>query len=156
MLIPHHSPIVFFDAAALVSAAGSPLGGAAAILDLHRKRHITVAISDSVRTEAERNAARKLRGVSAPALRSMIDNLSLRFIVTPAIEGFPFPRINEKDRHVYAGALLAHADYIVTHDRALIAEINAQGGVRALTPGDFLQQVAPTLVAENGDSSAEV
>lgn len=73
----------------------------------------------------------------------------MRTVPTPAIEPLDFPFINEKDRHVYAVALLAGADYVITHDRALIAEINAQGDVRALTPGDFLQQIMPMLLQKD-------
>jgi hypothetical protein len=42
--------------------------------------------------------------------------------------------------------MAANVTYIITHDRALIREINQQGGVLAMTPGDFLQQIVPHLL----------
>ncbi len=113
------------------------------------KGHLAAVISDAVQSEAERNVERKLRGVSVRALRSMVDRLHIHVVIMPNAVLDNFPAINEKDRHVYAAALRAGADYIVTHDRALIAEITSQGGVRALTPGDSLQQVAPSLLRAN-------
>ena len=88
-------------------------------------------------------------------MAAFAERLGLQVIETPSIGPEDHQLINAKDRNVYAAALLAGADYVITHDRALIAEINAQGGVRALTPGEFLQQIAPALLAADDSSSVE-
>jgi rRNA-processing protein FCF1 len=110
-----------------------------------RKGTVLGILSDSVQLEAERNVEKKSGAAAITRLALIIATGGLRVIETPSFQPSAFVHVNSKDKHVYAAAMAANVTYIITHDRALIREINQQGGVLAMTPGDFLQQVVPQL-----------
>jgi predicted nucleic acid-binding protein len=56
-----------------------------------------------------------------------------------------YPDINPKDEHVVAAALAIGADYLLTLDQLLAAEINGSGlPIRAISPREFIQTLLPT------------
>lgn len=128
-----------------MSAVGSPSGGAAAIIELCERGLVEAVVSDSVVEEAERNVAKKVKRVSVHALHEIIQLARVRIIKLRDLALVEASSINDKDKHVYVAAMSIQVDYVITHDRALIREITQQGGVIAMTPGDFLQQVGPHL-----------
>ncbi len=52
--------------------------------------------------------------------------------------------VGEKDEHVLAGATSSGADFLISLDRPLIEAVeNANLDLKALTPGDFIQEFLP-------------
>jgi predicted nucleic acid-binding protein len=96
--------------------------------------------------EAERNIARKIKRAPALALHELIRLAGIRVIKLGDTSLSEAASVNDKDKHVYAAAMSVQADYVITHDRTLIREVNRQGGVLAMTPRDFLQQIVPHLL----------
>ena len=53
--------------------------------------------------------------------------------------------VTQKDEHVLAAALACGAPFLVTLDRPLAEGVNrASLGIRAVTPGEFIQEALPT------------
>lgn len=138
--------LLFFDAASLIAAAGSPTGGSGFLLSVCQAGFLKACSSPSVLVEAERNIRAKL-----PA--AALATYHLQLAATPLILVSPPPRgiiqqhepIFGKDAHVVASSLAAQAAYLLTLDRPLIQKIEEAGLVlTALTPGDFIQTVLPT------------
>jgi hypothetical protein len=114
-------------------------------LEICRRGWLQAAVSHQVLLEAERNLAAK----SPAALRRYHMLLADTPWILAAVPA-PLPTagwatvVNPKDQHVVAAALGVAADYLLTLDRALLAEV-AQAGLRlvALDPGSFIKTVLP-------------
>ncbi len=139
--------LLFFDASCLIAAVGSPAGGSGFLLSLCRRGLLAGAASHPVLLEAERNIADKL-GIDALArFHHLLLTTPLAVIPVPthADRRRYWPAINEKDDHVVAAAIAAHAPFLVTLDKGLAAEVNGAGlPIAALSPGDFIRGLLPT------------
>jgi predicted nucleic acid-binding protein len=142
-----HQTLLFFDAACLIAAAGSPTGGSGFLLPLCARHLLRGAVSQPVLLEAERNVREKL-GPEA------LERYHRLLVLTP-LAVIPLPPqaqlvrcaslVGEKDAHVLAAASAAAAPFLVTLDRPLAERINlAELGLRALAPGDFITMELPS------------
>ncbi|HZQ37540.1 MAG TPA: PIN domain-containing protein [Dehalococcoidia bacterium] len=132
--------IVFFDASALFAAALSPTGGAGLILSVCERGLLAVTTSQAVLEETERDLEVKRPGPAWYRLSRRIANRALRVLPTPSAADH-HPAINRKDAHVYAAAIAASSEYLITLDRELIREVNAIVSTpMALLPGEFITQ----------------
>lgn len=138
--------LIFFDASCLIAAAGSPSGGSGFVLSLCGRYLLRGAVSPPVLVEAERNVRQKLGPEPLERYHRLI-------VVTPLLlASSPSPRqlarcqpiVGAKDAHVLAAALASRAPYLLTLDRRLAERINqANLGIRALSPGEFITTVLP-------------
>jgi len=56
-------------------------------------------------------------------------------------------KVNRKDVHVLAAALVVKAPYLLSLDKGLIVEVNqANLGIQAIAPGDFIKEILPSHV----------
>lgn len=143
-----HSTLLFFDASALIAAAGSPRGGSGFLLELCQRGFLKAAVSHPVLVEAERNVREKLKN-HTHALPNYFELL----IHTPfEIASVPLRRdraryvraAGEKDEHVLAAAVASGAPFLVTLDQPLETSVNAEDfGLRALPPGAFIKNYLP-------------
>ncbi len=135
--------IVLFDGACLVAAAGSPTGGSGFLLRLCSRGYLTAAASLSILAEADKNVRGKLGDLAALRYERLLNSVDLLRVRG---SGRPVPAVvNEKDRHVLAAALDAHANLILTLDRPFASEVAASGvGVTAVTPAQFIHTELPT------------
>jgi predicted nucleic acid-binding protein len=141
------STLLFFDASCLIAAAGSPLGGSGFLLSLCAHELLTGTVSQIVLLEAEHNIQTKLSTQVLGQYHDLLQMIPLSVAPVPSL-AFEEPWaeiINPKDLHVIAAALAVGADYLLTLDQKLIAEVNhADLSLRALTPGDFIRTILPT------------
>jgi predicted nucleic acid-binding protein len=139
--------LVFFDAACLIAAAGSPTGGSGFLLSLCAKGHLQAVVSTYVLAEATRNIQARMKAEAWANYQTLLTTVP--FVMAPVPAPLPtLPPINAKDVHVVAAAIAASAAYLLTLDKGLLAEaILAQLTFPALMPGDFIKAVLPTHVA---------
>ncbi|HLZ72651.1 MAG TPA: PIN domain-containing protein [Dehalococcoidia bacterium] len=137
-MIVDRTTVVFFDASALFAAALSPTGGAALILSVCERGLLIGTASQGVLDETERDLENKRPGPAWYRLSQRITSGAIR-VPTEPTGGGEYPAINQKDAHVYAAAVAAGSDYLITLDRGLIREANtAAKRPLALLPGDFI------------------
>ncbi len=138
------STLLFIDAAALIAASGRVNGGSGFILSLIERGLLRGAVSIPVLSEAERNIRMKLRPAALDTYFQLLTRISWLITEVPSsehVEQYPH-HITKKDVHVVAAALAAHASYLITLDRRLLAAVNAAGfPILAITPGDFIRTV---------------
>jgi predicted nucleic acid-binding protein len=141
--------LVFFDSSCLIAAAGSPSGGSGFLLSLCARGFLKAAVSQPVLLEAQRNIQLKLE---VEAIRRFYNLLAVvPFILATLPEVAELKRlaklINNKDVHVVAATLEVHAPFLLALDRKLVLEVNnANIGVHALTPGEFIKMILPNHV----------
>ena len=140
--------LVFFDASVLVAAAGSPVGGSAAALDLCDKGLYRDVLTSEVLFEARRSILRKFGQAELLRFYQLLASLSPRLVAVPAGPDLDRAALlaGKKDAHVLAAALISGSAYLLTLDKRhlltpAIRTANLQ--VRVMTPGDFLQEVVP-------------
>ena len=141
--------LVFFDSSCLITAAGSPSGGAGFLLSLCAKGYLKAALSQPVLLEAQRNIQAKL---GHEAIKRFYDLLAVvPFSLASLPEKAELKRlgkiINRKDVHVVAAALEVHAPFLLALDKGLVLEVNKVNlGIRALSPGEFIKTILPNHV----------
>ena len=110
---------VFLDATCWVAAAGSPAGGSAEIVRQAQAGKLRLVTTLRVLEEAERNIHRAFDPAALLRFYAWLGSLPLEVVdpTTPAEEAQWQEVTVDKDRHVLAGALKAHADVLVTLDR---------------------------------------
>ncbi len=138
---------IFFDAACLIAAAGNPTGGSGFLLSMCARGYLQAYVSQPVLLETQHNIQAKL-GIEA------LQRFEALIAITPfRLAPMPLPdssrqfegRVNKKDAHVVAAALLINASYLLTLDKNLINEVNiANLGVIAMLPGNFIKNILPT------------
>lgn len=141
---PH--TLLFFDAACLIAAAGSPTGGSGFLLSLCTRALLRGAVSQTVLLEVEQNILTKMSSAVLDRYVALLQTVPLTIV--PSTEWAEEPwtaQVNPKDHHVVAAALAAHCPFLLTLDRPLLAEI-ARAGIplEAMTPGDFIRDMLPT------------
>ena len=137
---------IFLDANVLFTAAYSPDGLSALLIELGAAGRVTLLTSPLAIIEAERNLEAK-RPAALPALRQ---NLSAaRMVREPApadVERLTPPELSSKDRPLLAAAIVAGATHFVTGDVADFGRfMNRRAGLslRVMTPRQFLTEVHP-------------
>ena len=106
---------IFLDASIWLAALGRPEGGAAHLLELAQAGGLVPLTSAAVLQEARRNAG---KGGSTPAdLEALVLRVRPLLVAIRATDLAPWSAVAEKDRHVIAGAVLGHAEFLVTFDR---------------------------------------
>jgi predicted nucleic acid-binding protein len=137
---------VFLDANILFTAAYSPDGLSALLVELGAAGRVTLLTSPLAIVEAERNLEAK-RPAALPTLRRSLT--AVRVVEEPApadVERLTPPELSSKDRPLLAAAIAAHATHFVTGDVADFGRwMNRRAGVplRVMTPRQFLTEVHP-------------
>jgi uncharacterized protein len=137
---------VFLDGNILFTAAYSPDGLSALLIELGAADRATLLTSPLAIVEAERNVETK-RPAALPTLRGSLT--ALRVVREPApadVERLTPPEFSSKDRSLLAAAIVAHATHFVTGDVADFGRWmhrRARLPVRVMTPRQFLTEVHP-------------
>lgn len=138
--------LLFFDASCLNAAAGSPAGGSGFLLDCCRRGFPRGAVSQPVLIEVERNVSRQLGQTALDTYHTLLALTPLTIVpILPTTGRSVYAAlVGEKDEHVLAATLAADADFLITLDKRLAAQVNEAGlDVTALSPGDFIKTVLP-------------
>ena len=137
---------VFLDANILFTAAYSPDGFSALLVELGPAGRVTLLTSPLAIVEAERNLEAK-RPAALPTLRG--SPTAVRVVREPAsadVERLTPPELSSKDRPLLAAAIGAHAAHFVTGDVADFGrwmDRRARLPLRVMTPRQFLTEVHP-------------
>jgi predicted nucleic acid-binding protein len=137
---------VFLDANVLFTAAYSPDGLSALLLELGAAGRVTLLTSPLAIVEAERNLEVK-RAAALPTLRRSL--AAVRVVREPApadVERLTPPELSAKDRPLLAAAIAAHTTHFVTGDVADFGrwmDWRARLSLRVTTPRQFLTDVHP-------------
>ena len=137
---------VFLDANVLFTAAYSPDGLSALLIELGVAGRIILLTSPIAIVEAERNLETK-RPAALPTLRRSLS--AVRIVGEPApadVERLTPPELSSKDRPLLAAAIAAHATHFVTGDVADFGhwmDRRARLPLRVMTPRQFLTDVHP-------------
>ena len=137
---------VFLDANILFTAAYSPDGLSALLVELGAAGRVTLLTSPLAIVEAERNLEAK-RPAALPTLREHLT--AVRVVREPApadVEQLTPPELALKDRPLLAAAIAAHATHFVTGDVADFGrwmDRRARLPLRVMTPRQFLTEVHP-------------
>ena len=137
---------VFLDANVLFTAAYSPDGLSALLIELGAAGRVTLLTSPLAIAEAERNLEAK-RPAALPAFRRGLS--AVRIVREPApadVERLTPPGLSSKDRPLLAAAIVASATHFVTGDVADFGrwmERRARLPLRVMTPRQFLTEVHP-------------
>jgi len=137
---------VFLDANVLFTAAYSPDGLSALLVELGAAGRVTLLTSPLAIVEAERNLEAKRPAALATMRRSLA---AVRVVREPApadVERLTPPELSSKDRPLLAAAIGAHATHFVTGDVADFGRWmgrRARLPLRVMTPRQFLTQVHP-------------
>jgi len=137
---------VFLDANVLFTAAYSPDGLSALLVELGAAGRVTLLTSPLAIVEAERNLEAKRPASLATMRRSLA---AVRVVREPApadVERLTPPELSSKDRPLLAAAIGAHATHFVTGDVADFGRWmgrRARLPLRVMTPRQFLTEVHP-------------
>jgi predicted nucleic acid-binding protein len=137
---------VFLDANVLFTAAYSPDGLSALLIELGAARRVTLLTSPLAIVEAERNLEAK-RPAALPTLQRSLT--AVRIVGAPPpddVERLTPPELSAKDRPLLAAAIIARATHFVTGDLADFGRWMhrpAHLPLRVLTPRQFLTEVHP-------------
>ena len=137
---------VFLDANVLSTAAYSPDGLSALLIELGTAGRVTLLTSPLAIVEAERNLEAK-RPAALPRLRRCLT--AIRIVGEPApanVERLTPPDLSSKDRPLLAAAIVARATHFVTGDVADFGrwmDRRARLPLRVMTPRQFLTEVHP-------------
>ena len=137
---------VFLDANVLFTAAYSPDGLSALLIELAAAGGVSLITSSLAIVEAERNLEAK-RPAALPALRRILS--AVRVVREPApadVERLTPPELSSKDRPLLAAAIVVGATHFVTGDVADFGRfMDRRAGLplRVMTPRQFLTEAHP-------------
>ena len=137
---------VFLDANVLFTAAYSPDGLSALLIELGAAGRVTLLTSPLAIAEAERNLEAK-RPAALPAFRRGLS--AVRIVREPAsadVERLTPPGLSSRDRPLLAAAIVARATHFVTGDVADFGrwmDRRARLPLQVMTPREFLTEVRP-------------
>jgi predicted nucleic acid-binding protein len=141
----------FLDASVLFSATYSKTGASREIIRLGIQGEIQLVSSDLVSNEALLNLKKKTPEV-APYLLTLFSVVPFRMVRPSKKEVLTAMEYTEfKDAPVFAAALCAKVNYLVSLDQAHLVGVSAvkQGsGLSILLPGDYLR-----LLRKNSDKT---
>src|SRR2546425_3265444 len=109
---------VFLDANVLFTAAYSPDGLSALLVELGAAGRVTLLTSPLAIVEAERNLEAKRPAALATLRRSLAGVGVVREPAPADVERLTPPELSSKDRPLLAAAIVAHATHFVTGDVA--------------------------------------
>lgn len=135
---------LFFDASCLIAAAGSPSGGSSFLLSVCSRGFLAAVVSQPVLLEAERNVAGHFGEDATNRYERILATIQMKLVSTPSSSRIRLYEsiAGEKDAHVVAAAVLAEAEFLITLDKRLEAQVNQVGlSVRAISPGEFIKSV---------------
>ena len=136
----------FLDANVLFTAAYTPDGLSALLIELGAAGRVTLLTSPLAIVEAERNFEAK-RPAGLSILRGSLT--AIRVVREPApadVERLTPPELSSKDRPLLAAAILAHATHFGTGDVADFGRWMDRRGplpLRVMTPRQFLTELHP-------------
>ncbi len=137
-------PRLFLDACILVTAANSPEGGSARILNLAAEGKVKLLATHLVMHEARNNIISLLGHPLWAWFYRIISPLNIALCDQPtAEEKSEWAKVTaQKDTHVLAGAIKGKADILISLDRGHILNKTVQSAfpLPIMSPGDFLQQ----------------
>lgn len=137
---------VFLDANILFTAAYSPDGLSALLIELGAAGRLTLLTSPLAIVEAERNLEAK-RPSALPTLRGSLTAVGVVGEPSPGdVERLTPSDLSSKDRPLLAAAIVARATHFVTGDVADFGrwmDRRARLPLRVLTPRQFLTEVHP-------------
>ena len=137
---------VFLDANVLSTAAYSPDGLSALLIELGAAGRVTLLTSPLAIVEAERNLEAK-RPAALPTLRRGLGAVRIVGAPPPAdVERLTPPDLSSRDRPLLAAAIAARATHFVTGDLADFGRwMRRPAGLplRVMTPRQFLTEVRP-------------
>ncbi|MBI3031693.1 MAG: PIN domain-containing protein [Candidatus Rokubacteria bacterium] len=137
---------VFLDANVLFTAAYSPDGLSALLIELGAARRVTLLTSPLAIVEAERNLEAK-RPAALSVLRRSLSAVRIVSEPPPAdVERLTPRELSPKDRPLLAAAIIARATHFVTGDLADFGRWMHRPGrlpLRVMTPRQFLTEVRP-------------
>jgi predicted nucleic acid-binding protein len=137
---------VFLDANILFTAAYSPHGLSALLIELGAAGRFALLTSPLAIVEAERNLEAKRPAALASLRRSLA---AVRIVGEPPtadVERLTPPELSPKDRPLLAAAIIAQASHFVTGDRADFGRfMHRRAGLplRIMTPRQFLTEAPP-------------
>jgi predicted nucleic acid-binding protein len=137
---------VFLDANVLFTAAYSPDGLSALLIELGVAGRVTLLTSPLAIAEAERNLEAK-RPAALPALRRSLT--AVRVVGEPPppdVERLTPRELSPKDRPLLAAAIVARATHFITGDVADFGRWMHQPArlpLRVMTPRQFLTEAHP-------------
>ena len=137
---------VFLDANVLFTAAYSPDGLSALVVEMGAAGRVTLLTSPVAIVEAERNLEAKRPAAVATLRRSLAAVGVVREPAPADVERLTPPELSSKDRPLVAAAIAAHATHFVTGDVADFGRWmyrRARLPLRVMTPRQFLTQVHP-------------
>ena len=140
------STLLFFDAACLIAAAGSPSGGSGFLLSTCSRGLLQGAVSQPVLLEAERNVLAKLGSEALERYHRILAATPLSLVPVPSeIRLKRFSRlVGKKDAHVLGAALAANSPFLLTLDKRLAERVtHSDLPALAISPGDFIRTVLP-------------
>ena len=129
---------VFFDTSALLSGLNSPQGASGVILSLFKLRRILLIVSTEVLQESERVMRVKFPYLATPFLDFLASQpaFSPKLSITDIQNAYRL--IPSEDAPIFAGAVKAKADFLITLDKAFEKLAQRKSGVKMMNPGDFL------------------
>jgi len=137
---------VFLDANVLFTAAYSPHGLSALLMELGAAERVTLLTSPLAIVEAERNLEAK-RPSALPALEQHLAAVQVAREPTPAdVQRLTPSELASKDRPLLAAAIAAEATHFVTGDVADFGpwmDRRARLPLRVMTPRQFLSEARP-------------
>lgn len=134
---------LFLDANVLFSAALTPGGRARALFVLAGPKGMTLFASPHAIAEARRNIELKYPD-RAEELRALVEQLSVTIEATPSMVACAANRgLPAEDAPIFAAAVQAHADLLVTGDRTHFGHLYGQtiDGVETVTPAEALARL---------------
>ena len=137
---------VFLDANALFTAAYSPDGLSALVIELGAVGRLTLLTSPLAIVEAEQNLEAKQPAGLATLSGSLTAVRVVREPAPAVVERLTPPELSAKDRPLLAAAIAAHATHFVTGDVADFGrwmDRRARLPLRVMTPRQFLTEVRP-------------
>lgn len=136
----------FLDANVLFTAAYSPDGLSALLIELGAAGRVTLLTSPLAIAEAERNLEAK-RPAALPAFRRGLSAVRIAREPAPAdVERLTPPGLSLRDRPLLAAAIVARATHFVTGDVADFGrwmDRRARLPLQVMTPREFLTEVRP-------------
>lgn len=136
-------PRVFFDTNVLYSALHSPSGAPAEVVALHANGRIDMVVSNLVLIEVVRTVRHKLP-LRLEDLRRFLAGSPPEVVPNPSLHELRAVRkvVNPKDAPIIAAAMNARVDYLVSGDRAFIAEAQrVLGAPPTMTPRQLLDEL---------------
>jgi predicted nucleic acid-binding protein len=109
-------------------------------------------------TEIGRNIARRFPAALL-VLDEYLPRLDLEIVPVPFLDELePFRgAVDDKDLPVLASASMGRADFLVTGDKGLLAQLSGQGVflIKSLPPAEFLDRVLPVMLAGKSPTREE-